>query len=187
MMSEKLIALWNGSLAGSEKDYAVLHANLYPKLFIHASRMLNDNDLINDLLQDLFTKFWVNKEKIGLIKNVEGYFYRSTRSIVLNHIRLEKQRESKMVRMPEPGIVSSTEDIIVSDESQRLTKRLVQSALNRLPAKQKEILNMRFYDELTYPQIAALLGIRYQSVINHVYRAVQSLRQVSELSAKYAA
>lgn len=187
MMSEKLIALWNGSLAGRETDYAVLHAKLYPKLFIYAFRMLNDNDLVNDLLQDLFIKFWINREKIGLIKNVEGYFYRSTRSMVLNHIRFEKKRESKMVLMPELGIVSSMEDVIVSYESQRLTKGLVQSALNTLPAKQKEILNMRFYDELTYLQIAELLGIRYQSVINHVYRAVQSLRQVSGLSAMYAA
>lgn len=187
MMSEKLIALWDGSLAGSQKDYGALHAKLYPKLFVYASKMLNDDDLVDDLLQDLFVKFWENREKIGAIKNIEAYFYRSTRSIVLNYIRLKKHRDSKLVLMPPAEHVFSTEDIIVSKESNSLTKELLLSALNSLPAKQREILNMRFYDELTYPQIATVLGIRYQSVINHVYRAVQSLRQVSELSAVYAA
>ncbi|MBB5440266.1 RNA polymerase sigma-70 factor (ECF subfamily) [Pedobacter sp. AK017] len=187
MMSEKLIALWNGSLAGRRKNYSALHVELYPKLFMYASKMLHDDDLVDDLLQDLFVKFWENRGKIGPIKNVEAYFYRSTRSMVLNHIRLKKHRDSKLIHMSAPEHVFSTEDIIISNESNSLTKELVLSALNRLPAKQREILNMRFYDELSYPQIAKVLGIRYQSVINHVYRAVQSLRQASELSALYAA
>ena len=187
MMSEKLIALWDGSLAGSQQDYATLHAKLYPKLYVYASKMLHDDDLVDDLLQDLFVKFWENRRKIGTIKNVEAYFYRSTRSIVLNYIRLKKQRDSKLILMPSPEIVFSAEDVMVSNESNSLTKELLLSALNSLPAKQREILNMRFYDELSYPQIAQVLGIRYQSVINHVYRAVQSLRQISELSSVHAA
>jgi len=187
MMTEKLIALWEGTLGGSERNYAELHANLYPKLFVFASRMLADEEVVNDLLQDLFVKFWENKQKIGTIKYVEAYFYRSARSIVLNHIRMTKHREAKLTLMPEPESVFSAEDIIVAHESDSLIKQQMVVALNSLPVKQREILIMRFYDELSYPQIAEILKIRYQSVINHVYRAVQTLRQVSELSTVYAA
>jgi RNA polymerase sigma-70 factor (ECF subfamily) len=187
MMTEKLIALWEGTLAGSERDYAELHAKLYPKLFVFTSRMLDDDDLINDLLQDLFIKFWENRQKIGTIHNVEAYFYRSARSILLNHIRLTKHRESKLTLMPAPESVFSAEDIIVSNESDSLIRQQMVLALNSLPVKQREILTMRFYDDLSYRQIAEILKIRYQSVINHVYRAVQTLRQVSDLSTVYAA
>ncbi|WP_083505395.1 RNA polymerase sigma factor [Pedobacter ginsenosidimutans] len=187
MMTEKLIALWEGTLRGNERDYAQLHAKLYPKLFVFTTRMLDDNDLVNDLLQDLFIKFWENREKIGTIRNVEAYFYRSARSIVLNHIRLTKHREAKLTLMPVQGLVFSAEEIMVSNESDSLMKQQMVTALNSLPAKQREILTMRFYDELSYPQIADILKIRYQSVINHVYRAVQTLRQVSDLSSVYAA
>jgi RNA polymerase sigma-70 factor (ECF subfamily) len=89
--------------------------------------------------------------------------------------------------MPAPSLVFSAEEIMVSNESDSLMKQQMVTALNSLPAKQREILTMRFYDELSYPQIADILKIRYQSVINHVYRAVQTLRQVSDLSSVYAA
>jgi len=187
MMTDKLIALWEGTLEGSERDYAALHANLYPKLFVFASRILNDDELVDDLLQDLFIKFWETREKIGKIRYVEAYFYRSTRSIALNHIRLVRHREAKLTLIPQSEPVFSAEDIIVSRESDSLIKQQLVQILNSLPTKQREILIMRFYDDLSYPQIAKILKIRYQSVINHVYRAIQKLRAVSELSTFYAA
>lgn len=187
MTTENFIALWDGTLSGKQSDYARLHTKLYPKLFIFINRLVGDDDLTNDLLQDLFIKFWENKAKIGRLNNVEAYFYRSARSIALNHIRLIKHRELKLTLMPNPGIVFSAEDIVISNESNVEMKEQMVRALNSLPSKQREIITMRFYDELTYPQIAEILKIRYQSVINHVYRATQSLKQVHELASVYAA
>jgi RNA polymerase sigma factor (sigma-70 family) len=181
-MSEKLISLWNSILAGNGQDYTELHSSLYPRLFVFACKMLNDGETADDLLQDLFMKFWENRLKIGSLENVEAYFYRSARSIVLNHIRLTKYRKYRLRTMPDPGFVFSAEDIIVSKESDSMRKRQMILALNSLPAKQREIITMRFYKELSNPQIADILNIRYQSVSNHVCRAVHALRRVSDLS-----
>lgn len=187
MTSEKLIELWNGTLTGCQKNYAQLHNKLYPKLFNYGCRMLDDEDLTDDILQDLFIKFWENKTKIGELKNVEAYFYRSMKSMVLNHIRKAKTTESKLDAILVTEIAFSAEDLIISNESDHLLKERLVIALNSLPAKQREILKMRFYDDLSYPSISETLGIRYQSVINHVHRAIQSLRQIPELSTSFAA
>lgn len=187
MTAEKLIELWNGTLVGCEKNYAQLHNKLYPKLFNYGYRMVNDEELTDDLLQDLFIKFWENRTKIGELKNVEAYFYRSMRSMVLNHIRKAKTNESKLNALSVTDIAFSVEDLIISNESDILFKKRLITALNSLPAKQREILKMRFYDDLSYPSISETLGIRYQSVINHVHRAIQSLRQIPELSTSFAA
>jgi len=186
MMSEKLCVLWAGTLQGNENDFAQLHAKLYPKLFTYGYRMLLDEDLTDDLLQDVFIKFWEQKQKIGAIKNVEGYFYRASRSSILNHIRQQKHRASKLNLHHFSDVDCSVEELIVGDESENQLKFVVSTALETLPNKQKEIIKLKFFEDMEYIQIAELLGMQYQSVINTVYRATQVLRQDSSLSSVYA-
>ena len=87
--------------------------------------------------------------------------------------------------MPEPEMEFSTEEFIISSEQDSRLHGVMVSALNELPPKQREIIHMRFYQDLEYPQIAEITGIKYQSVINHVYRAIQVLRQTTELAEVY--
>lgn len=178
--------LWAGTLQGNQNDFAQLHTKLYPKLFTYGYKMLLDEDLTDDLLQDVFIKFWEQKEKIGEIKNVAGYFYRATRSSILNHIRHQKHRSTKLSLHTFSDAECSAEEVIVSGESEQHIKLMVGAALESLPKKQKEILKLKFFEDMEYVQIAELLDMRYQSVINTVYRATQVLRQHSTLSSVYA-
>ena len=185
--ANELKVLWDNTRAGATDAFAILHNELYPGLFTYAVKMLRDPDLADDLLQDLFVKFWQNKIHIGSITNVKAYFYKSVRSMILNHIRSSQLKASKLEAMPEPDLQFSREELIISEELDSDIKQMLYTALNKLPAKQREIIHMRFYEELEYVQIAEITGIRYQSVINHVYRAVQVLRESADLSNIYAA
>ncbi len=51
------------------------------------------------------------------------------------------------------------------------------AALNALPARQKEIVYLRFYNNFDYGQIASIMGIGYQTARTHVYQAIKSLRE----------
>lgn len=183
---DKLVLLWDRTREGEEKAFAELHQILYPGLFSYAEKMVKSEDIADDLLQDLFIKFWQNKIKIGEISNVKSYFYRSVRTTVLNHIKSSQLKSSKLMLMPEPEMEFSAEELIISSEQDSHLYGMMVSALNELPSKQREIIHMRFYQDLEYQQIAEITGIKYQSVINHVYRAIQVLRQTTELAQVYA-
>ncbi len=177
----ELKELWNNAVSGKENAFALLHQQLYPSLFNYAVKMIRDGELTDDLLQDLFIKFWQNKEHIGNIENVKGYFYRSVRSMILNHIKSSQLKASKLEAMPEPDLEFSKEDIMLIQEVDVEASRAMAAALNKLPASQREVVYMHFYEELEYTQIAEITGTKYQSVVNNVYRAVQVLREVSIL------
>lgn len=181
----ELAALWDKTIQGEEKSFALLHQSLYPGLFNYALKMLKDEDLVDDLLQDLFIKFWQNRSHIGSIGNVKSYFYRSTRSIVLNHIKSSQLKASKLENMPELDFEFSKEELILADEVDAELKAALIKALNQLPPKQKEVVYMHFYEGLQYNQISEVTGTRYQSVVNTVHRAVQVLREVTKLKAIY--
>lgn len=184
---EKLITLWDSSRDGNQKSYALLHKELYSDLFRYVLRFVKDDDLADDLLQDLFVKFWINRIKIGHISNVKSYFYTATRSIALNHIRSTQLKESKLLQNVQPDFEFSKEETMMNDEFDFSIKKRVMSIIKRLPERQQEVIYMKFYEGLEYDQISALTGIKYQSVINHVYRAVQSLREVCKTNDIFAA
>lgn len=184
---DKLKGLWDDSRNDDKVAFALLHKNLYPSLFTYVVKMIKDEDLANDLLQDLFIKFWQGRTNIGPIGNVKAYFFKSIRSMVLNHIKSKQLKELRINAMPIPDLEFSKEELMMSEEFDSDLKHLMLVTLNKLPAKQREIIHMRFYQDLDYMEITKITGIKYQSVINHVYRAVQSLREACAFSEIYAA
>ena len=172
----QLSELWNQVCAGEQKAYALLHHELYPGLFVYIRSILKDEDMANDLVQDLFIKLWVKKETIGKIENVKAYFYRTARSLSINLLRSLKMQQSRLTGFTDSEIQFSSEYLIIAEENNIALKKAVQQALNKLPSKQREIIYLSFFECLNYTQIVEITGIKYQSVVNHIYRAVRQLR-----------
>jgi RNA polymerase sigma factor (sigma-70 family) len=174
----ELSKLWDAVCLGNQEAYGTLHTQLYPGLFSYVRSILKNEEEANDLLQDMFVKLWLKKESIGKIDNVKSYFYTAIRSIALNYIRQVKLRESKLDDLASIiDIQFSAEDIITEKETSLKLKKTITAALNKLPSRQREIIYLRFYESLDYTQIVEVTGIKYQSVVNHIHRAVQSLRE----------
>jgi RNA polymerase sigma-70 factor (ECF subfamily) len=68
----------------------------------------------------------------------------------------------------------------VNSENNAEVNRLLSVALNTLPVRQREMIFLKYFDGWNYDQIANVTGIKYQSVVNHVHRAILQLR--SELT-----
>jgi len=175
--TKELMELWQKACEGDQKAYAELHKNLYPGLFTYSVKILKDTELADDLLQDLFIKFWQNRIKIGSIAYVKAYFYRSARSIIINYLRSHKILETRKSKMPVPEMEFSQEEVILFTESDAKLKEQLANALNKLPARQREMIYMRFYENMDYMQITDICGIKYQSIVNHIHRGVQTLRK----------
>jgi RNA polymerase sigma factor (sigma-70 family) len=170
--------LWALAACGNRDAYASLHQNLYPSLYHYLLKMVKDEELADDLLQDVFVKIWTKRVQIGNIKNVQAYFFTAARSAAINHFRREKRINEKLDRIPGPDMEFNREDVIIATENDTELKLAITDALNNLPARQREIIYLKFYEDMDYARIAEITGIRYQSVINHVFRAVQTLRSV---------
>ena len=161
---------------GDHQAYAQLHKILYPSLYYYLFGMIKEEQIVDDLLQDLFVKLWEKRVGIGSVNNVKAYFFTAARSMAMNHFRLIKSRSLKLENFEQPEIHFSAEEIMVVDEKNNQLKAIMANALNTLPARQREVVYLRFYEELEYQKIAEITGIQYQSVVNHVFRALQTLR-----------
>lgn len=128
-----------------------------------------------DLLQDTFLRFW---ERPGLLRDVAdlaGYFMITGRNLALDHERRRKIAPFidgidglETISDPTPSVEAST---ISRQELLR-----VQAALERMPARARQVFILSRIDGLTYVEIGERLGISPKTVFGHMVVALERLR-----------
>ena len=129
----------------------------------------DDRNAAEDLVQEAFLRLRRSFHRIESPDRTAAYL----RSIVLNLARDHNRRGlmSLRHRMPEEEGRLSAEDRIVMREDQQQ----VIDALQALPRRQRDCLTLRYYMDLSIPDIAATLGISVNSVKTHLQRGMAVL------------
>ena len=174
---------WQKSLEGDAVAFHSIHQELFQGLFNYSLKLLQDSELAADAVQELFIKIWVKKTSIGELKKVKPYFFTALRRQILNQLRNLRLRELKIRSMPQPDIDFSPEEIVVRREEYGSLQGKIVELLNALPQRQKEVIYLHYFEEMDYTQIAEVMGIRYQSVLNLTQKALQKLRSANLLTA----
>jgi RNA polymerase sigma-70 factor (ECF subfamily) len=185
LYTDNLEELWILALQGDADAFRDIHRALFKGLYNYALKLLQDGDLAGDAVQDLFVKIWVRRNGIGPVHKVKPYFFTALRRQVLNQLRNLHNRELQIGGLPRPDIDFSPEEIVVRNEEYATLQNKIAVLLNELPRRQKEVIYLRYFEEMEYTQIAEIMGIHYQSVLNLTQKALQKLRSANLLSTLF--
>jgi RNA polymerase sigma-70 factor (ECF subfamily) len=170
---EDLIA---GMADGDETALAELHARYHRAAYAIALRALGDRNLAEDAVQETFVDLWRAGAKWDSARAKL-----STWICVLAHRRAVDiaRREARRETAPEEtvswaGDAYTTEELVVLRED----RRDVQSALERLSATQRTVIELSYYGGLTQVEIARRLEIPLGTVKSRVFEALRSLKQL---------
>lgn len=159
-------------------DYAVLETlftMLYRELYSYGLKILPIPEIVCDTIQDVFTDIWSRREKMYTVDKVRPYLFISVRHELLKQI--EKQKRNSQVKRDVGGTFEfSTEDFIVREETEAAAGELLLKCLQRLTARQREVILLRFHHELKFDEIAHIMNMNVQSVRNLLVRALESIR-----------
>ncbi|MEM6319230.1 MAG: sigma-70 family RNA polymerase sigma factor [Bacteroidota bacterium] len=140
-------------------------------------------DLVKTTVQDFFMWLVEHPQRLKEVDNIERFILKSIRT---NLIQAQiKQQKKQQVRNDYQNHMSqkptspnaSPEKILIDQEEQFLQKKQVINALNSLPPVQREVLYLRYFQDLSYRDIAALLEVDEQVARNYGYRALKKLRK----------
>ncbi|MCB5912432.1 RNA polymerase sigma factor [Streptomyces pinistramenti] len=137
--------------------------------------LVDDRATAEDVVQDAFAALCKRHgERLTDVDNALAYL----RTAVVNAARsvLRRRRSARNYTPPHEADAPSAEERIVLDEEHRE----VLAALNRLTARRREVLVLRYWGDLTEAQIAATLGISRGSVKSLASRALDSLEKILE-------
>ena len=174
--SEQLQIWWNQCLAADTKAFGLIHAALFTGLYNYGLRLLNDDELASDAIQDLFIKIWGKRNSIGNLQKVKPFFYTALRRQILNQLRDLKLKQYKIRFIIQPDMEFSQEEILIKKEADAGLENQIVALLNSLPKRQQEIIYLHYFENIPLNQIAEILGINQQSAINLKYRALQKMR-----------
>ncbi len=155
----KVVSLNNLTIS----EFELLFKKNYNQLCNVAFRIVNDKDIAEDLVQDVFLKVWENKESINFASNPGGYFYKMVSNSCLNYI--SRKKVLKFSDSDKQNISNiATNDSTESNLDFKKFQKTIYSALNALPPKCKAIFILSRFEDMKYREIAEQLEISIKTV-----------------------
>jgi RNA polymerase sigma-70 factor (ECF subfamily) len=123
-----------------------------------------------DIVQEAFVRFWRSK---GRVTEPAGYLF-----ACVKHVALDRQRGRRRQLLREAGVARpEAQPLFAAPIEHDERSAAIEAALQTLPANQSEVLVLRIWGELTFPQIAAALGISENTAASRYRYALARLRQ----------
>ena len=173
--------LWAAFQRGEESAFAHLFHIYYNDLYNYGLKIACDEAFVQDAIQELFITLWRTRERLGPVTSPKPYLMKSLRRSVLRGITRRRSNRLKLLSKPAPDIVFSPEEVTIRDQTSEVRKDFMLLQLNNLSRRQREVIYLRYYDDLTYEEISQVMGLNYQSVMNHLHKALKALRSNQSL------
>ena len=145
-------------------------------------RMLGNRHDTEDVTQEVFFEAYKSLKRFRFESKLSTWLYRIAVNRSLNYQRKRKlerwlfldleAREGSAVNSGYPG---TTEDGPDDAMAKKDTKRFVQEAINSLPSQQRIAILLHRYEELSYDEIAKIMGVTVASVESRLHRAKRTL------------
>lgn len=168
LTNEQLLQLFR---EGSEDAFTKLYERNWKRLFVTASRILEDEMLGKDVVQDVFISFY-EKARTTDIRNVSAYLTQATRLCCFMQLRNGKITEKHLARLNRVTSTNDTEELIGVNELNEFLKRQIEL----LPDKCREVFYLSRFESLSNQKIAQRLNISPKTVENQISKAIKVLR-----------
>ena len=169
--------LWKEMKEGNEFAFREIFDIYSDLLFQYGTTIGSDRELIKDSVQELFITLWTHRNTIGNARSVKYYLFFSLRRIILKKLARSKNIFSLSASRGAALLVESQDQVIFRREININNQQLVNCALEALPTRQKEIIFLKFYQELSNEEIEKIMNLNNQVVRNTLYKALSSLRK----------
>jgi RNA polymerase sigma-70 factor, ECF subfamily len=161
------------ALFGDRIQFEIAYKQYYSMLVGFAFQYVEDGDVAEDVVQEVFSNLWIQSDRIEVKTNARSYLFGAVRNACLNHLKHLKVVESHAKMSIQPEAADQT-DFMEMDE----LKSKIDSALAQLPEKRRQIFEMSRYEEKKYHEIAKELNISIKTVETQMSRALKVMREV---------
>jgi len=188
-----MVIAWHDTTTGSPDDldhqrlYAIARGDTsaFTALFeAHAvalvsaaNRLVHDVNVAEEVVQDVFLSIWRAGASLRVKGSVRGYLYIAVRNSAIKWLRHRGVEQRWLESQHFPIEEERADDPAMLFEASDMDRR-VRDAIDRLSPQAREILLLRWSEQMTYAEIATALGLAVKTVENHIGRALKVLRRL---------
>jgi len=168
---------------GSDAAFAEIYQRHWQRLYMHAYNMLDDEDEAKDIVQEIFTSFWLKGRGLDLKISLRTYFHSAVKNRILNMIEHNRIRNNYLNSLTDI-LFSHNNTELKLEEDERI--KLIDQEILYLPTKMRVIFELRRTEEFSYKEIGEQLGISDKTVKKQINNAIKILK-VKMLSSEIRA
>src|SRR5687768_3232067 len=147
-------------------------------MYSYGMTLCHDEDKVKDSIHDLFLTLWESRKNFAIPTSGKAYLFVSLRRRIFDKGTKVQSMTGSLDQVTEADFLSGGhEEQWIKLEEESLQQQKLDSALARISDRQREIIHMKYYQQLEYEEIAHIMGLNYQSARNLVNRALIALRK----------
>jgi len=182
MTDEELALLY---VNGNNKAFDELLSRIQDKIFTYIMYMVKDEDMANDLFQETFIKA-ITKLQNGLYTDSGKFVFwvmRIAHNVIIDHYReikgehiVEPTKDNDLQNLKGASVLDTfRENEMVNEQVKKDVKRLMEA----LPESQREVVYMRFFQQMSFKEIAEETGVSINTSLGRMRYALINLRKLT--------
>lgn len=173
-MEDALIIAKFADASTKEEAFRQLLSKYQQKIYWHVRRMVIDHDDADDVVQDVFIKVWKNLDNFREDSQLYTWLYRIATNESITFLNKKKQKQHVSLDDDTTAYLAETladSNYFSGDKAQMK----LQQALLTLPEKQKLVFNMKYFEDMKYEDISAVLGTSVGALKASYHLAVKKI------------
>ena len=181
---------WERIREGDERAFEIVFKEVYPALHVYASHILHDKYVADEIVLDVFSKIWENRQKLNIKTSFRAYLNRCVRNQAFDTLKIRQgKRISFQSPVPEEMwrfITDTLEsddslvDLMMASETEAEIGRLISS----LPPQCRLVFEKSRFEDKSVDEIAAELNLTHSTVRSHIYHALNRLAEYFHTEVK---
>ncbi|RKO72028.1 sigma-70 family RNA polymerase sigma factor [Sphingobacterium puteale] len=162
-------------LNGEERACAHVYNRYFSRICLYASNFVDESKEAEDIAEEGFIRLWQSRRRFESLSHLKAALYQATRHVGINHQTARKRRLNRVdsyVAQQEPDQKSHLHELVYAE-----TMAELYDAIQKLPPKAREIIQLSYLAGNSNQEIADLLQLNIQTVKNQKLRALGLLRQ----------
>lgn len=158
-------------------EFTLVYNRYKSGVYFYIYKMLNNKILVEDIVQDVFIKFFENLEVIRQKESSAAWIYKTARNEVYQHLRQKKADHIEF----EEADYNTDYDFVEQYENKEI-RELISRELDSLPVDQKEVYLLKEYSGLSYKEIASIQNVDEDLIKSRLFKVRQKLiKRISKL------
>ncbi|MBX3256167.1 MAG: sigma-70 family RNA polymerase sigma factor [Chitinophagaceae bacterium] len=169
---------WTRLKNGKQEALLDLYNHHYIGLLNYGIKLTGNRELTTDCITQVLLRLWDNRERLPVVENVRSYLLTCLRREIMSEIKLNSSRHQKTalyINEIHDKEFSYEEYLIQIQHNKELSERL-RRAMETLTQREKELLRMKFFEDLEYDEIATRCSITKRTAYNIVHHALKTLK-----------
>ncbi|MDX5421341.1 MAG: sigma-70 family RNA polymerase sigma factor [Hymenobacteraceae bacterium] len=171
--------IWEKIRQGDKDAFMQLYQGQYQQLFTFGCRVHANRELVKDCIHEMFCEIWNGRQNVQQVSNSRAYLFTYLKRKILKELQKVGSPQHALApeQLEQHTHELSYEDLLIGSQADEEVRAKLQKVLQKLTKTQLEVIRLKYYESLSYEEVATALQIQPRTAYNQVYEALKLLRK----------